>query len=162
MDQLRTAARALGRPVEFFVAANVAERLLTGRRAEEYFLSHTRPLLNVDVSDVLDLREAARGFDFGVRGREEMAIEVKGIKERRGGIQFTDREWSEAKYRGNDYLLVVVGNLIAEPIAQVMPNPHAVLDAQCTYQKSVSAVWRSVVDVRQIAAESRPINRFGG
>jgi hypothetical protein len=134
------------------VAHNVAERLLTGRRAEEYFLTHTQPLLDIAPADVIDFRQAARGFDFGIRGRDETAIEVKGLKERRGGIQFTDREWSEAKYRGGDYLLVVVGNLIAEPVAQVIPDPHSILDARCSYQKSISAVWRSVVDVSGIGS----------
>ncbi len=132
------------------VAYNVAERLLTGRRAEEYFLAHTQPLIGVDATDIIDFRQAARGFDFGIRGGRDTAVEVKGLKERRGDIQFTDREWSEAKYRGDDYLLVVVGNLVAEPVARVMPNPHAFLDARCSYQKSVSAVWRSVVDVNGI------------
>lgn len=133
------------------VAHNVAERLLTGRRAEEYFLAHTRPLLGVNACDILDFRQAARGFDFGIRGRQEKAVEVKGLKAWRGDIQFTDREWSEAKCRGDDYLWVVVGKLIAEPAAQLIPNPHARLDARCTYQKSVSAVWRSVVEVTSIA-----------
>jgi hypothetical protein len=129
------------------VAHNVAERLLTGRRAEEYFLANTRSLVQVDRGDIVDFRQAARGFDFGIRGHDGKAIEVKGLKEHRGDIQFTDREWSEAKYRGSDYLLVVVGNLVAEPIARIMPDPHALLHIRCSYQKSVSAVWRSVVDV---------------
>jgi len=130
------------------VAQNVAERLLTGRRAEEYFLAHSQRLVQIDAADILDFRQAARGFDFGVKGRDEKAIEVKGLKERRGDIQFTDREWSEAKYRGSNYLLVVVGNLVAEPLVQVVSNPHAVLDARCSYQKSVCAVWRSTIHLR--------------
>jgi hypothetical protein len=141
------------------VAYNVAERLLTGRRAEEYFLAHTRPLLGVGAVDILDFRQAARGFDFGIQGRPYQAVEVKGLKERRGHIQFTDREWSEAKCRGGDYLLVVVGNLVAEPVARVMPNPRALLDARCTYQKSVSAVWRSVVDVSCTTPAPAPSRR---
>ena len=132
------------------VAYNVAERLLTGRLAEEYFLSHTMPLLGVAANEILDLRQSAIGFDFGIRNRDETAIEVKGLKEHRGGIQFTDREWAEAKYRGTDYLLVVVGNLAAEPVARIVPNPHAVLDIKCGYQKTISAVWRSIVDVTSI------------
>lgn len=128
--------------------ANVAERLLTGRRAEEYFLAHCLRLADVARPDVLDLRQSALGFDFGVEGRPERAIEVKGLKPMSGGIQFTDREWSEAKHRRENYWLVVVGNLAAEPVARVVRDPHAVLQASCVYQRSVSAVWRSTVSVK--------------
>ena len=61
------------------VAHNVAERLLTGRRAEEYFLQHSHSLVQVINDNILDLRNAACGFDFGVKGRAEWAIEVKGL-----------------------------------------------------------------------------------
>jgi hypothetical protein len=156
---LELAARILGRDEEATVEAidslavttrvaqNVAERLLTGRKAEEYFLAHSRSLIHVDTADILDFRQGARGFDFGVKGRDEKAIEVKGLKQRRGDIQFTDREWSEAKFRADHYLLVVVGNLAADPVARVVPNPHAALTARCSYQKSVCAVWRSTIDL---------------
>lgn len=113
--------------------ANVAERLLTGRRAEEYFLAHSLRLANVAPPDVLDLRQSALGFDFGVQGRPEQAIEVKGLKPMSGGIQFTDREWAEAKHRRTNYWLVVVGNLAVDPVARVVRDPHAVLQANCVY-----------------------------
>jgi hypothetical protein len=127
--------------------ASVAERLLTGRRAEEYFLAHSLQLAQVDTADILDLRQSALGFDFGVKNRPEQAIEVKGLKPTSGGIQFTDREWSEAKYRRENYWLVVVGNLAAEPAARVFRDPYGVLEAACVYQQSVTAVWRSTVSV---------------
>ena len=128
-------------------AYNVAERLLTGRRAEEFFLENASRLVQVHLSEILDLRQAACGFDFGVRGQPHLAVEVKGLKPLRGGIQFTDREWREAKSRRDDYRLVVVGNLAAEPVAQVFPDPYGTLDASCTLQTSVTAIWRSVVSV---------------
>lgn len=128
--------------------ANVAERLLTGRRAEEYFLRHCQELVNVGPDSILGLRQSALGFDFGVKNLPERAIEVKGLKPMTGGIQFTDREWAEAKHRRDNYWLVVVGNLIAEPMARVVRDPHEVLTARCTYQTSVTAVWRSNVSVQ--------------
>lgn len=129
--------------------ANVAERLLTGRRAEEYFLQHSERLVQAKPERILDLRQSALGFDFGIDGQPESAIEVKGLKQMSGGIQFTDREWSEAKYRQENYWLVVVGNLIGDPIARVFQDPYSTLTAQCTYQTSVTASWRSSVSVRQ-------------
>jgi len=127
------------------VAYNVAERLLTGRRAEEFFLAHSARLVGIETSHVLDFRQAARGFDFGVQGKPELAIEVKGIKQKRGDIQFTDREWTEARYRGENYLLAIVGNLAAEPVARIIPNPYTTLIAACSYRTSIAAVWRSTV-----------------
>lgn len=133
------------------VAHNVAERLLTGRRAEEYFLSHSAGLIGIEPSLILDYRQAARGFDFGILNDPERVIEVKGIKQKRGDIQFTDREWTEAKYRGENYLLAIVGNLIAEPVARVIPNPYAALVATCSYRTSISAAWRSTVSAVESA-----------
>jgi hypothetical protein len=74
------------------VAQNVAERLLTGRRAEEYFLANCENILSIKLADVVDLRNAACGYDFGVSSQKKTAIEVKGIKLLRGDILFTDRE----------------------------------------------------------------------
>ncbi len=62
------------------VAHNVAERLLTGRRAEEYFIEYSKELVGFHSSQIIDLRQAALGFDFGIERRPELAIEVKGIK----------------------------------------------------------------------------------
>ncbi|MCU0916069.1 MAG: DUF3883 domain-containing protein [Planctomycetes bacterium] len=84
-------------------AHNVAERLLTGRRAENLFLENCELWTGIRRTDVLDRRDSALGFDFAVAGLPERAIEVKGLKGRSGAIQFTDREWSEAKVRGPDY-----------------------------------------------------------
>ena len=127
---------------------NVAERLLTGRRAEEYFLEHCAQIIQVHPSHILDLRQSALGFDFGIKEQPERAVEVKGMKPIRGAIQFTDREWAEAKRRQENYLLVVVGNLAADPMARVFPNPRGTLQAKCTLQTSVSALWRSTVSVQ--------------
>jgi hypothetical protein len=129
------------------VPGNVAERLLTGRRAEDFFLQHCKPLVEVEPADVLDLRLAAQGFDFGVRGRPDWAIEIKGIKQRRGDIQFTDREWIEAKRRRENYWLIVVANLAAEPIPKIVADPYQHLRATSTVQTSVAVVWRSTVSV---------------
>ncbi len=124
-------------------AHNVAERLLTGRRAENLFLENCESWIGIRRNRVLDRRDSALGFDFAVAGLPERAIEVKGLKECSGAIQFTDREWSEAKVRGADYWLVVVGNLTETPIFGLWKDPRRVLSAQCRYQRSVAATWTS-------------------
>jgi len=129
------------------VVHNVAERLLTGRRAEEFFLANTDQIVRVKREDIIDVRQAAAGFDFGVRDHPENAIEIKGMKQARGEILFTDREWFEAKNRRENYWLVVIGNLATKPVPRVIRNPNAVLEATCRYQASLTAVWRSAVSV---------------
>ena len=106
---------------------NVAERLLTGRRAESYFLAHTRELVQLNVADLIDCRDAACGYDFAESGTGGRVIEVKGLKANRGEILFTDREWTEAASRGAHYWLIVVGRLDDVPGARVIENPRAAL-----------------------------------
>ena len=124
-------------------AHNVAERLLTGRRAEEYFLAHSQAIAGLQAQELIDHRQAACGFDFGVRSRPIIEIEVKGLKRSAGELLFTDREWAEAKIRRGDYWLVVVGNLDSAPGAVLVPDPHEKLSATCSYQVSVVPAWRS-------------------
>lgn len=129
------------------VAHNVAERLLTGRLAEEFFLSNVYTLLQIEPTNLLDLRQAACGYDFGVRTQLEWAIEVKGLKQTKGNIQFTDREWSEARIRQENYWLVVVGNIATEPLPRIIRNPHAQLSAYSTYRQSIVVEWHSTISV---------------
>jgi len=128
-------------------AHNVAERLLTGRRAEDYFLTHSEVLVGIKHAELVDHRQLACGFDFGIKNRPELGIEVKGLKPVKGEILFTDREWSEARARGNNYWLVVIGNLDSAPKGKVVRDPYSVLEASCSYQVTVAAVWRSRMSV---------------
>jgi transcriptional regulator with XRE-family HTH domain len=129
------------------VAHNVAERLLTGRLAEEFFLQNAYSLIQVQPSNLLDLRQAACGYDFGVNKRPEWAIEVKGLKQTKGNIQFTDREWNEARLRQENYWLVIIGNIATQPVPRIIRNPHALLPAHSTYRQSIVVEWHSTVSV---------------
>jgi hypothetical protein len=141
-DEIVESIQQVSRP-----AYNVAERLLTGRLAEEFFLARCQDIVGIARRRIVDHRFSAIGFDFGVRGRPEHAIEVKGIKRMKGALQFTDCEWGEAKARQKDYWLVVVGNLEGIPQAKVWRDPHASLDARCRYQTSLTASWISQVSL---------------
>jgi len=126
---------------------NVAERLLTGRRAEDFFLRYCEPWIGIPRSEVIDRRNSALGFDFAVAGHPERAIEIKGLRGSSGAILFTDREWSEAKLRKEDYWLVVVGNVAVTPTFRLWKDPHRCLNAQCRYQRSIAATWTSRVKI---------------
>jgi len=103
--------------------------------------------MNVARSMIVDRRFDACGFDFGVQGADNIAVEVKGLKRKRGEILFTDREWNEARVRRDNYLLVVVGNLDDVPIVRTIGNPAATLDPSCSYYTSIAVTWRASVGV---------------
>jgi hypothetical protein len=128
-------------------AYNVAERLLTGRLAEEFFLANSFQLVGYAQTDIIDMRQAASGFDFAVNSVPDIAIEIKGMKTASGKIQFTDKEWTQARQRGPAYALVVVGSLPSHPLARVIWDPHSVLRPECKYRTCISAVWQSNVSV---------------
>ncbi|MBI4567727.1 MAG: DUF3883 domain-containing protein [Planctomycetes bacterium] len=127
---------------------NVAERLLTGRRAEEFFLMNVESMLRIPREFILDMRDAARGYDFGVRHDSETAIEIKGLKGLTGAITFTDREWMEACFRGQKYLVVVVGNLQATPVHNVIRDPRTALRPRSSFRSTIAVSWSCDVNLR--------------
>lgn len=125
---------------------NVAERLRTGRFAEEYFLRNSEEICGVRPALLVDVRLNACGFDFGV-SEESTAIEVKGLKPARGPILFTDNEWSQANQRRQDYWLVVVGNLDREPRAKLFKHAASLIQATSIFQQQTTISWRATVEV---------------
>lgn len=129
------------------VAAAVAERLLTGHRAEEFFVENAARLVGVASDRLIDCRRNACGYDFTANEDDARVFEVKGLKGNRGDILFTDREWSEAGSRSTYYVLVVVGRLESTPLARVFSDPRRLLTATCVLRQSVTATWRSSVSI---------------
>lgn len=132
------------------VAYNVAQRLLTGRLAEEFFLVNSMSLINVSNDHLIDLRQAGCGYDFGVQHRLEWAIEVKGLSDTKGNVQFTDREWSEAKLRRENYWIIIVANLPTRPIPKVIRDPYKLLQVRSRYRHTFVVEWHSFVSVDTI------------
>jgi len=128
-------------------AANVAERLRTGRLAETYFMRNSDSICGLPPESLLDCRDFACGFDFGVRDRDLLAIEVKGLKTRRGSILFTDSEWNQANRRQDDYWLVIVGGLEREPRAKLIRHPAAVLSVISSIRNVSTTSWTANVAV---------------
>ncbi|HEY8751868.1 MAG TPA: DUF3883 domain-containing protein [Tepidisphaeraceae bacterium] len=146
-EALQEVVRPLSKPARTKQLYNVAERLRTGGLAERYFMENSAEIVDVQETHLLDHRTHAGGYDFGVKDRPNVVIEVKGLKHKRGGILFTDREWSEALLRRIDYWLVLVGNLETKPVARVMRNPTAELTATCRYHTTITATWQANVVV---------------
>jgi hypothetical protein len=144
-DAVQEVVSPLSKPTERIY--NVAERLRTGRLAEAFFLENSLKIADVPPSLILDHRTLARGYDFGIENRADIAIEVKGLKQSRGGIAFTDREWTEATVRRAAYWLVLVGNIESDPIARLIRDPSDSLQVKCRYQTTIAASWRATVEV---------------
>lgn len=126
---------------------NVAERLRTGRLAEEYFMEHSERLCGVPSASLVDRRQDAAGHDFGASDRPQLAIEVKGLKALAGPILFTDLEWRTARLRRDNYWLVVVGGLDAEPSGRLWRDPASVLRPDTRVRRTAVAEWVARVEV---------------
>jgi hypothetical protein len=127
--------------------ANVAERLRTGRLAETFFMEHSEAICGVSRKSLLDYRDQACGFDFGVRGKDLLAIEVKGLKLLRGPILFTDNEWNLANRRENNYWLVIVGGLEKKPQATLIKHPAGSLKVKSLIRNVSAISWTANVSI---------------
>jgi hypothetical protein len=127
--------------------AAAAERLLTGRRAEEFVIEECQRVLGVHRRVLVDRRDALLGFDFEIQDERGIVIEVKGLRAGHGDVLFTDREWREAHVRRERYWVAVVGHALTEPRARLYVDPIARLHARCIYETAVCARWRAAVDV---------------
>ncbi len=126
---------------------NVAERFLTGRLAEEYFMRHSAAICGIAPTNLIDSRHLAQGFDFAVRNLGSIAIEVKGLKTSRGEVLFTDLEWRQAAARTTDYWLVVIGQLNSRPKPLLLKDPQRSIKARSDIRTSTSVSWKATVAV---------------
>jgi hypothetical protein len=126
---------------------NVADRLRTGRMAEEFFLCESNNICGIDADEILDRRNDARGFDFGVSSQAALKIEVKGLSVAAGDILFTDLEWNVAKQSRELYWLVIVGCLPDAPLAKLVVDPFACLRIRSVIERCTRVSWRTRVRV---------------
>jgi hypothetical protein len=126
---------------------NVAERLRTGRLAEEFFLRESKNICGIGKEDIVDRRNDAQGFDFAVLSRSSLTIEVKGLSVAAGDILFTDLEWNVARQNREEYWLVIVGCLPDEPLAKLLVDPFARLRVRSVIERCTRVSWRSRVRV---------------
>lgn len=145
IDSMSDLERVLIRPST--QAANVADRLLTGKFAEDYFLSECETLVGVPTETIVDYRLLASGFDFASHLLPEVAIEVKGMQGLSGGILFTEREWTEAIDRRSNYWVVIIANISSQPKGLVLKDPALTLEAKCSVVRSATTVYSASISV---------------
>lgn len=116
---IKQPSRHYGDPKEFS-----AERLITGKAAEEYFVQkcHTIEMFNgFQITNTTDL---GCGFDFKLsKGMERYYVEVKGMNTRTGNILMTEKEHRVAEELTDRYCLFVVRDFRQTPFHNYYFDP---------------------------------------
>ena len=102
----------------------LANRLITGKAAEEYFVKNYPSITPFQNYLLTDTTNMGCGFDYKLSLEESnYYVEVKGINERHGSILMTEKEYNMAEDLLERYCLFVVSNFKDTPIHQLFFNP---------------------------------------
>jgi hypothetical protein len=105
-----------------------AKRLVTGLAAEHYFESVRATLLEFKGCSIENTTRLGCGYDFrlcpAAKG-DFLAVEVKGLAERVGGISLTPKEYEVASTLRSRFFLFVVKNFRESPFHEIYQNPLA-------------------------------------
>jgi hypothetical protein len=97
--------------------------------------------------ELIDTRQDGSGYDFKLKGEPETYFEVKGLAAEKGGILFTDKEWTVAKEKQDQYILVFITNIDQEPKLQLIKNPYQKLTPLKNIYTTINVNW--AVDASQ-------------
>lgn len=126
-----------------------AQRLLTGRAAENFFLEQYRKEPEFSELNVLDVTLTGCGFDFKLLNGSNMppiAVEVKGIRSDKGSILLTNKEYGVASELETLYYLYVVKNFEEKPFAVKIQNPvNSNLQLKKQERKIVQVSWSTTL-----------------
>jgi hypothetical protein len=103
-----------------------AQRLITGRAAENFFLANYKTEPAFCSFKPFDVTQTGCGYDFSLRNEHEqsfIAVEVKGISTLSGNILMTDKEHKVASIQKTSYYLYVVKNFAESPFAVSICDP---------------------------------------
>jgi hypothetical protein len=129
--------------------ASFAKRLVTGQAAERYFemVHPTLPVL-ADYS-LENVTRSGCGFDFKLNRRgagEFLAVEVKGLNERRGSIAMTEKEHRVASLLSDRFFPFVVRNFRENPYHDIYRNPlNSALSFSRHEAKVIQVSWRVMI-----------------
>lgn len=108
--------------------SSFAKRLITGRAAEQYFQTVHPRLSEFAECEVEDTTMHGCGYDFRLwpkSGNKFLAVEVKGLIDKSGGLSLTDKEHESAATLQERFYLFVVKNFREKPFHDLHPNPLA-------------------------------------
>lgn len=115
-------------PIKPIVRSRFKQLQKTGLEAELYFMQHYQNTELFKGASLLDARLYGDGYDFQLTTKnQDYLAEVKGIRQERGRLRLTQREFEQADYYGNRYVLSVVTNLEESPKLWLVQNPLKVL-----------------------------------
>ena len=105
-----------------------ARRLITGLAAEQYFESMQPNLPEFKDYAAENTTRVGCGYDFRLRTKMQkqfLAVEVKGLRERTGGLSLTPKEHDVAARLRERFFLFVVKNFQESPSHEIFRNPLA-------------------------------------
>lgn len=120
------------------------QRSSTGLTAEEIFIRKHNTGEIGNQGTLVDTRNDGCGYDF----REDLInehhyYEIKGRFNESGGILMTEKEWSVAKEKGNNYHLVLISNVSSpgNESIEVYSDPAGNLRAKLSVRKVIQTSW---------------------
>ena len=111
---------------ELYESESYCSRLITGLAAEQYFESVQPSVSEFKGYVVQNTTRFGCGYDFRLRlGAQQdfLAVEVKGLKERTGGLSLTPKEFEVATALRDRFFLFVVKNFRETPIHEIFQDP---------------------------------------
>ncbi|PSH04684.1 MAG: hypothetical protein CXZ00_04710 [Acidobacteria bacterium] len=126
-----------------------ANRLITGLAAERYFES-VQPNLPEFMGYALEnTTHLGCGYDFRLSSNSQepfLAVEVKGLKGRKGNLSLTPKEYKAATVLADRFFLVVVKNFQESPFHNIFRNPlSGVLQFSKSEHVIVQVAWSANV-----------------
>ena len=102
----------------------LANRIITGKAAEEYFVMNYRNIPTFSDFNLTDTTNLGCGFDYKLSlNTANFYVEVKEINNRQGSILMTEKEHSMAEDLLERYCLFVVSNFKDSPMHQLFFDP---------------------------------------
>lgn len=102
----------------------LANRIITGKAAEEYFVMNYRNIPTFSDFNLTDTTNQGCGFDYKLSlDTANIYVEVKGINNRQGSILMTEKEHNMAEDLLDRYCLFVVSNFKDSPMHQLFFDP---------------------------------------
>lgn len=96
----------------------------TGQEAELYFYNNYNFVETFKGGSIQDARLFGDGYDFQIENNSKFYLaEVKGVRNNAGGIRLTKNEYEKAIEYKDDYILVVISNIIETPKITTIENP---------------------------------------
>jgi hypothetical protein len=110
-------------------ASSFAQRLITGLAAEHYFESVHAHLPEFEGYRLENTTRLGCGYDFRLKAVQPfsdfLAVEVKGLREQRGSLSMTPKEYEVASLLKDRFFLFVVRNFRESPSHEIFRDPVA-------------------------------------